>query len=177
MILLLLILILKFASFTIARVVNVTIDDTYGDELTGTVPDYESDCTQGFPDCGPGCSVDCEHPPLLPSYETYHTCLNGGFGSRILFYFERYVIIKLHCWLPLCSSNDAEVSDILVPSCKCGEGNVRRRCNRWDCSDQLFLAGPRDGLCLAVVQRLTILEDRSLGRNAQCHIRVLPYSL
>ena len=38
--LLLPLLILKFASFTIARIVNVTIDDTYGDELTGAMPDY-----------------------------------------------------------------------------------------------------------------------------------------
>ena len=94
--------ILKFALFTIARIVNVTIDDTYGDELTGAMPDYGSDCTHGFPpcdpDCGPGCSRDCEHGPLLDP-DAYHTCMDGGFGSRILFDFEVYVIVKLHCWL------------------------------------------------------------------------------
>ena len=178
--LLLPLLILKFASFTIARIVNVTIDDTYGDELTGAMPDYGSDCTHGFPpcdpDCGPGCSRDCEHGPLLDP-DAYHTCMDGGFGSRILFDFEGYVIVKLHCWLPLGSSNNPKVGDILVPSCKCGCRNVCRHCNRWDCSDQLFLGGPRGRLCLVVVQRLPILEDRSLGRKAQCHNRVLPYSL
>jgi len=129
------------------HVATMTIDDTHGDKLTGTVPDYGSDCTQGFPpcnpDCGPGCSVDCEHAPLLPNYETYHTCLNGGFGSRILFYFEGYVIIKLHCWLPLRSPNDAKVSDILVPGDSIEKPRMRYFCGNpivchrreADCSD------------------------------------------